>query len=507
MSVGRRPRSEGIGLESSGVEIDDRGWVVVDEYQQTSVPGVYAVGDLVKGPALAHVGFAEAIVSIKPILGEDVVPVDHDKVPWGIYCHPEVAFSGLTEAAAVERGYDVVTSVHRFVGNSRAVIMGETDGLVKIVAERDGPLLGVHIVGPVGDRAARRGLPRRELGGDRRRPRRADPSPSDPERAVRRVGARAHRSIAARLTRRTFRVDITMPQLGETVTEGTITRWLKQVGDTVALDEPLFEVSTDKVDSEVPAPAAGVLTEILVPEGDTVEVGARLAVLGDAGDRARAGAAAEAPAAAPAPAPEPDTRRPRRAPPPAPPRRRPRRRRHRLRAAPDAPAPALRRRLPPRPPAPAGGQRPGDVSGRAPPHRRARAGPGDDHRHRRRWPHHPARRVERVTVDPHRAGRADGLRTGHPRPPRPRHRVERAIRHGRRGRPVRQHPSAHRRAHGPVEADERARLHVGRGGLRARRARPARQPGGVEGARRASRSPTCRSSCARSATRCGTSRT
>ncbi len=72
-----------------------------------------------------------------------------------------------------------------------------------------------------------------------------------------------------------------MPQLGETVTEGTITRWLKQVGDTVALDEPLFEVSTDKVDSEVPSPAAGVLTEIVVPEGELAEVGERLAVLGD----------------------------------------------------------------------------------------------------------------------------------------------------------------------------------------------------------------------------------
>ena len=73
-----------------------------------------------------------------------------------------------------------------------------------------------------------------------------------------------------------------MPQLGETVTEGTITKWLKAVGDTVAVDEPLFEVSTDKVDSEVPSPVAGVLTEIVVPEGDTVEVGVRLAVVGDA---------------------------------------------------------------------------------------------------------------------------------------------------------------------------------------------------------------------------------
>jgi 2-oxoglutarate dehydrogenase E2 component (dihydrolipoamide succinyltransferase) len=96
-----------------------------------------------------------------------------------------------------------------------------------------------------------------------------------------------------------------MPQLGETVTEGTITRWLKQVGDAIAEDEILFEVSTDKVDSEVPSPAAGVVTEILVAEGDTVDVGTRLAVISD-GDGAAAGdsapAAAEAPAVAEAPA-------------------------------------------------------------------------------------------------------------------------------------------------------------------------------------------------------------
>ena len=91
--------------------------------------------------------------------------------------------------------------------------------------------------------------------------------------------------------------DIQMPQLGETVTEGTITKWFKAVGDTVAEDEPLFEVSTDKVDSEVPSPVSGTLTEILVPEGDTVDVGAVLARVGDApaggGD---AGTAEQAPA-------------------------------------------------------------------------------------------------------------------------------------------------------------------------------------------------------------------
>ena len=93
--------------------------------------------------------------------------------------------------------------------------------------------------------------------------------------------------------------EITLPQLGETVTEGTITKWFKQVGDTVAEDEPLFEVSTDKVDTEVPSPVAGVLTEIRVPEGDTVAVGTVIAVVGAAGS---APAPAAAPAAAPAPA-------------------------------------------------------------------------------------------------------------------------------------------------------------------------------------------------------------
>ena len=96
--------------------------------------------------------------------------------------------------------------------------------------------------------------------------------------------------------------EITLPQLGETVTEGTITKWFKQIGDTVAEDEPLFEVSTDKVDTEVPSPVAGVLTEIRVPEGDTVAVGTVIAVVGAAGS---APAPAAAPAATPAPAPAP----------------------------------------------------------------------------------------------------------------------------------------------------------------------------------------------------------
>ncbi len=148
ISIGRAPRVDGIGIEGSGIELDEHGAIRVDEQQRTTVPGVYAVGDVAGGPQLAHVGFAEAIVAIKTVLGEPTPPVDDAKVPWGIYCHPEVASAGLTEEAALEHGFDVVTSVHRFAGNSRAVIMGETDGLVKIVAEHDGVILGVHIVGP-----------------------------------------------------------------------------------------------------------------------------------------------------------------------------------------------------------------------------------------------------------------------------------------------------------------------------------------------------------------------
>jgi dihydrolipoamide dehydrogenase len=121
---------------------------------RTDADGVWAVGDVVAGtPQLAHVGFAEAIVVIKSILGEPVVPVDYDRVPWAIYCHPEVAFAGLTEAAARDAGIDVVVKKDPFGGNSRARIIGDTEGLVKVVAERlpdgtTGRILGVHMVGP-----------------------------------------------------------------------------------------------------------------------------------------------------------------------------------------------------------------------------------------------------------------------------------------------------------------------------------------------------------------------
>jgi dihydrolipoamide dehydrogenase len=153
LSVGRRPLSEGLLADGTGVAVDGRGFVSVDDHMRTTAEGVYAVGDVVNTPQLAHVGFAEGIVVVKTVLGEPVVPVDYGTVPWCIYCHPEVAFAGLTERAAKEAGFDVVTKKDPFGGNSRARILGETDGLVKIVAERGpdgagGRILGVHMVGP-----------------------------------------------------------------------------------------------------------------------------------------------------------------------------------------------------------------------------------------------------------------------------------------------------------------------------------------------------------------------
>ncbi|MEO7555944.1 MAG: FAD-dependent oxidoreductase, partial [Acidimicrobiales bacterium] len=116
VSVGRRPLSDSLGLDGAGttVGVSERGFVEVDERCRTAEPGIWAIGDLVATPQLAHVGFAEGIVAIKDILGEDPVPVDYAKVPWCIYCFPEVAFAGHSEESAKEAGFDVVVSKHRY---------------------------------------------------------------------------------------------------------------------------------------------------------------------------------------------------------------------------------------------------------------------------------------------------------------------------------------------------------------------------------------------------------
>ena len=153
VSVGRRPFADQLGLDGTGVVVDQRGFVQVDEYCRTGEPDVYAVGDLIATPQLAHVAYAEAILVVKQVLGESPMPVAYDRVPWAIYCHPEVAWAGPDEEQARAAGHDVVVAKHPFKFNSRAMILGETEGLVKIIAKKRpdgtaGQVLGVHMVGP-----------------------------------------------------------------------------------------------------------------------------------------------------------------------------------------------------------------------------------------------------------------------------------------------------------------------------------------------------------------------
>lgn len=147
VAVGRGPSSADLGYEEQGIALD-RGFVVVDEYCRTSVDGVYAVGDLIPTLQLAHAGFGEGILVAEHIAGLPVVPIDYAGVPRITYSAPEVASVGLTEAQAAEKfGADNIKSVtYDLSGNGRSAILA-AKGAVKLVAEVDGPVLGVHIVG------------------------------------------------------------------------------------------------------------------------------------------------------------------------------------------------------------------------------------------------------------------------------------------------------------------------------------------------------------------------
>ena len=148
LAVGRKPLSEGIGLEALGVATD-RGYIRVDPWMQTNVPNVYAIGDVVPTPWLAHVAMAEGTVAVERMAGAETRPLNYDQVPGCTYCAPEVASIGLTEAAARERGHDVMVGKFPFSANGKARVINETAGFVKIVAEKKyDEVLGVHIVGP-----------------------------------------------------------------------------------------------------------------------------------------------------------------------------------------------------------------------------------------------------------------------------------------------------------------------------------------------------------------------
>jgi dihydrolipoamide dehydrogenase len=149
IAVGRKPRTESIGLEKTKVKAD-RGFVKVSEWLETEEPGVYAIGDIVLGtPQLAHVGAMEGMVAVTKIANKEGKPIDPRKIPNATYCHPEIGSVGLTEAKAKELGYNVKVGKFPFTANSRASIVGQHEGFIKIVSDaKYGEILGVHIIGP-----------------------------------------------------------------------------------------------------------------------------------------------------------------------------------------------------------------------------------------------------------------------------------------------------------------------------------------------------------------------
>jgi dihydrolipoamide dehydrogenase len=149
IAAGRKPRTENIGLEKTKIK-PDRGFIVTDSWMQTSEPGIYAIGDIVLGtPQLAHVGGMEGIVAVTKIAGKTGKPINPEHIPNATYSHPEIGSVGLTQAKAEEAGYNLKVGKFPFTANSRASIVGQHDGFIKIVSDADhGEILGVHIIGP-----------------------------------------------------------------------------------------------------------------------------------------------------------------------------------------------------------------------------------------------------------------------------------------------------------------------------------------------------------------------
>ena len=146
VAVGRKPNTGGLGTAEAGVELDERGCIKIDAEWQTSVSGIYAIGDVVAGPMLAHKAEQEAIAAVERMVGQPG-SVNYDAIPWVIYTSPEVATVGLTEAEAVEKGHEVGVGVFPFQANGRAVAGGHADGLAKVIADKaTGLVLGAQIL-------------------------------------------------------------------------------------------------------------------------------------------------------------------------------------------------------------------------------------------------------------------------------------------------------------------------------------------------------------------------
>ena len=148
VAVGRRPNTQDIAAEEVGLQLDDRGRIDVDDQCRTNIAGVYAIGDAVKGPMLAHKGSEEGVAVAEIIAGQSP-HINHDTVPWVIYTHPEIAWVGITEEQAKEQGINYKTGFFPFAANGRSPAMNEKGGRVKMVADADTDrILGVHIFGP-----------------------------------------------------------------------------------------------------------------------------------------------------------------------------------------------------------------------------------------------------------------------------------------------------------------------------------------------------------------------
>jgi len=148
MAVGRGARVKGVGLEALGVKME-RAFVKVSSTMETSVKGVYAIGDMAGAPLLAHKAMAEGVVAAEAIAGKNPRPVDYANVPSCTYCRPQVASVGVTEEKARANGREISVGRFPFTANGKAVALGDTDGFLKVVADKaTGELLGVHIVGP-----------------------------------------------------------------------------------------------------------------------------------------------------------------------------------------------------------------------------------------------------------------------------------------------------------------------------------------------------------------------
>lgn len=145
--MGIQTNLENIGLEAVGVKTD-KGKVLVDDYYQTNVSGVFAIGDIVKGPALAHVASAEGIICVEKIAGHDPEPLDYNNIPGCTYCSPEIASVGYTEKAAKEAGHDLKVGKFPFSASGKASAAGAKEGFVKVIFDaKYGEFLGAHMIG------------------------------------------------------------------------------------------------------------------------------------------------------------------------------------------------------------------------------------------------------------------------------------------------------------------------------------------------------------------------